>query len=98
MSELTSRESELVSLAAALGSNCLPCMQRHIPEARQAGLTDAEIRAAIELADQVRRVPARLVLDAAHAALDPSQASAARPDSQGKVCPGSTAPVPGPCC
>ncbi len=69
MSELSTRESELVSLGAAVASNCVPCVEHHVPQARQAGLTDAQIRAAIDLADAVRQVPARKVLDAALSAL-----------------------------
>jgi AhpD family alkylhydroperoxidase len=69
MTELTRRERELVALGAAMGCNCAPCVEHHIPEARKAGLTDSQIRAAIELADKVRQVPARKVLDAAMSAL-----------------------------
>jgi len=65
VSHLTPRESELVALGAALGSNCIPCMEHHIPQARKAGLTDAEIDAAIRYADKVRQVPARKVLETA---------------------------------
>jgi AhpD family alkylhydroperoxidase len=70
MTNLTPRESELVALGAATASNCVPCIEHHIPEARKAGLTNSQIRAAIELADKVRQVPARKVLDAAMLALD----------------------------
>lgn len=70
MEQLNWRERELVALGAAMGSNCLPCIDHHIPEARKAGLTDAQIREAIELADTVRQVPARKVLAAATQALD----------------------------
>ncbi|MBI4522198.1 MAG: carboxymuconolactone decarboxylase family protein [Deltaproteobacteria bacterium] len=65
MNHLTPRERELVALGAAMGSNCVPCIEYHIPEARKAGLTDSQISEAIRLADQVRQVPARKVLDAA---------------------------------
>lgn len=64
-STLSPREHELVALGAALASNCVPCIEYHIKEARKAKLTDAEIAAAIELADNIRRVPAGKVLDAA---------------------------------
>jgi AhpD family alkylhydroperoxidase len=64
-STLSPRDSELVALGAALASNCVPCIEYHIKEARKVKLTDAEIAAAIELADKVRRVPAGKVLDAA---------------------------------
>ena len=70
MNELNTRESELVALGAAMGSNCVPCIEHHIPEARKAGLTDVQIRAAIEVADQVRKSPARRVLETAMSVLD----------------------------
>jgi AhpD family alkylhydroperoxidase len=69
MNDLSARESELVALGAAMGSNCVPCIEYHIPEARKAGLSDAQIRAAIEVADRVRQAPARKVLDTACAIL-----------------------------
>lgn len=72
MNELNHRERELVALGAAMGSNCVPCIEYHIPEARKAGLTDAQIAGAIRLADKVRQVPARKVLDTAHRVLGES--------------------------
>jgi AhpD family alkylhydroperoxidase len=69
MTTLTDRERELVSLGAAMGSNCVPCMEHHIPAARKAGLSDAQIVEAVRLADKVRRVPARKVLDVSLAML-----------------------------
>jgi 4-carboxymuconolactone decarboxylase len=63
--ELTARDHELVALGAAIGSNCAPCCEYHIPLARKAGLTDGQIAAALALADRVRQVPARKALDVA---------------------------------
>ena len=65
MDKLSKAEQELVALGAAMGSNCAPCIEYHIPEARKAGLSDQQIREAIGLADKVRQVPARKVLTAA---------------------------------
>lgn len=65
MKKLSSAERELVALGAALGSNCVPCIEYHIPEARKAGISDRKISEAIRLADKVRQVPARKVLGAA---------------------------------
>ena len=65
MSLLTPRERELVSIGAAMGSNCVACIEHHIPASRTAGLTDAQISEAIKLADNVRQIPARRMLDAA---------------------------------
>jgi len=65
MTKLTQRESELVALGAALGSNCVPCIEYLVPQARKTGLTDQEIHAAILHADKIRQVPARKVLETA---------------------------------
>lgn len=65
MNALSPRDRELVALGAAMGSNCVPCVEYHIPESRKAGLVDAEIHAAIQHADRIRQVPARKTLQAA---------------------------------
>lgn len=69
MTELTPRETSLVAIGAALASNCIPCIEHHVPLARKNGLTDAEIFVAIELADRIRQVPARKVLETARSAV-----------------------------
>ncbi len=66
MAHLSQREREVAAIGAAMGSNCVPCIEYHIPEARKAGLSDEEIREAVLLADKVRQVPARKVLEAAN--------------------------------
>jgi 4-carboxymuconolactone decarboxylase len=70
MSELNNREQELVALGAAIASNCVPCIEYHIPEAGRAGLSDSQIKEAVRIADTVRRVPARMVLQTALARID----------------------------
>ncbi len=65
MINLTERDSELVSLGAAMGANCAPCIEFHVPKARKAGLSELEIEAAIKLADKVRQVPAKKTLQTA---------------------------------
>lgn len=76
MTELTPRETSLVALGAALASNCIPCIEHHVPLARKNGLTDAEIFVAIELADRIRQVPARKVLEAARSGVAGGTAAA----------------------
>lgn len=85
MSDLTPRERELVALGAAMGSNCVPCVEYHIPESRKAGLTDAEIHAAIQHADRIRQVPARKTLQTALKLL-PSVADDVRGAGAGAGC------------
>ena len=65
MSDLNPRERELVALGAAMGSNCVPCVEYHVAESRRAGLADTEIHAAIQHADRIQQVPARKTLHAA---------------------------------
>ena len=91
MSELNNRERSLVALGAALASNCIPCIEYHIPGARKAGLDDAEIGRAIRIADTVRQVPARAVLEAAEARIEKSSEGAAEAAGPGCGCGGSHA-------
>ncbi len=70
MPQLSPREIELVAIGAAIGSNCIPCVEYHIGAGKQLGISDDEIRTAIALADKVRRAPARKVLDAAKSAIE----------------------------
>jgi 4-carboxymuconolactone decarboxylase len=88
MSGLNNRERSLVSLGAAIASNCVPCVEYHIPGAKKAGLSDTEINQALEIADKVRQVPARAVLEAALARIDTSSGGSADPASPGCGCAG----------
>jgi AhpD family alkylhydroperoxidase len=67
MTQLTPRDHELVALGAAVAANCIPCVEYHIPKAREAGLSDAELTEVLALADRGRQLPADKVLDAAYA-------------------------------
>lgn len=72
MEHLNRKEKEFVALGAALACNCIPCVINHIREARKSGITDDQIRAAVELAAAVRKMPAVQVVAAAHAQLGDS--------------------------
>jgi AhpD family alkylhydroperoxidase len=86
MSELNEREQTLVGLGAALASNCIPCIEFHIPKARRAGYGEAQIREAVEIADKVRRVPARLVLQTARSRIREAQIDATEDRGAGCAC------------
>ena len=75
---LSARDRELVALGAAMGSNCVPCIEYHIPKAREAGLSDPEISEAIRLSDRVRQVPARKVLEVAFRMVNASDSEIAK--------------------
>ena len=70
---LSEKERELAALGASIGCNCVPCIVYHIAKARQCGLTDHQIRDAVELARRVRDVPANQVLSTALAQLEPDE-------------------------
>ena len=53
MRSLNHREQLLVSLGAAIGSNCVPCVESIVPKAKDAGIEDWELRLAVNTADFV---------------------------------------------
>lgn len=58
MGKLNTKELEMAALGAAVGSNCIPCLEWHYKKCREAGLTADEIREAFEMAVKVKNVPA----------------------------------------
>jgi 4-carboxymuconolactone decarboxylase len=64
MGKLSPIERELVAIGASIASNCIPCVTYHIAKAKKLGLDEELLSEAIELADKVRQVPARAVLEA----------------------------------
>ena len=86
MNKLNNREQSLVALGAAIAANCIPCIEYHIPEAHKAGLDVAEIKKAIQIADKVRRVPARMVMQSAMARIDVSPADPDETSGAGCSC------------
>ena len=97
MNNLSPRERELGALGAAMGSNCVPCIEYHIPEGKKAGFTDPQILEAIQLADRVRQVPARKVLDTALKMLPPTSASA-QANAEGCAAAAPPSGATAPCC
>lgn len=89
MSGLNNREKSLVSLGAAIASNCVPCVEYHIPGAKRAGLSDVEIGVALRIADKVRQVPARTVMETAMARIGTSPDGPADSKGPGCGCTGS---------
>jgi AhpD family alkylhydroperoxidase len=54
--------AELTALAAAVGSNCEPCFKYHYLEAQKLGVSRDDMAKAVELADRVKRAPARNIM------------------------------------
>ena len=45
----------LICIGAATAANCIPCFEHFFGKAREAGITDEEIREATDLASQVKK-------------------------------------------
>lgn len=98
MNTLSPRDRALVALGAALAANCIPCIEHHLPLARTAGLDDDELAEALLLADRIRQVPARKVLEAAHAFMSSPTAEHGNCPLDEPTLPAMTAPPAGKCC
>lgn len=48
------RTTALISVGASVAANCHPCLENHTCKALEAGLTNEEIQAAIEVGKAVR--------------------------------------------
>ncbi len=70
MKSLNQREQLFVALGAAIGSNCVPCVEKIVPKAMAAGIEKRELRLAFNVADHVRQKPAAKVLSTAKAIVD----------------------------
>lgn len=80
----TAQVAELVAIGAAIGSNCEPCFKYHYDQARKLGVSNEDMRRAVDLAQQVKDTPARAMLNLAERLL-------------GKSTP-ATVEAPSPCC
>jgi AhpD family alkylhydroperoxidase len=76
--------AELVAIGAAIACNCEPCFKYHYDQARKLGLSDADMRRAVDMAQMVKDTPARAILKLAE-----RYVGASTPDTTAK---------PGVCC
>ena len=49
------RTKELIAIGASVGAHCQPCLTYHVEKARELGIDDATIRAAIETGHMVEK-------------------------------------------
>ncbi|MTI95499.1 MAG: arsenite efflux transporter metallochaperone ArsD [Firmicutes bacterium] len=59
---LSAQVRELIAIGAAIASNCEPCFRYHYDQARKLGVSKQEMIEAVEVADAVKRAPARNIL------------------------------------
>lgn len=84
----TEQVAELVAIGAAIGCNCEPCFKYHYDQARKLGVSDADMRRAVDLAQMVKDTPARAILKLAERCV-----GAPTPDTAAKQSPCCT-PAP----
>jgi AhpD family alkylhydroperoxidase len=58
----TAQVAELVAIGAAIAANCEPCFKYHYDHARKLGVSDADMRYAVDLAKKVKDTPAQAML------------------------------------
>ena len=46
---------EMIAIGASVTANCIPCIKYHFAKAREVGVTDAEIKAAIQVGKMIRK-------------------------------------------
>ncbi len=68
----TEQVAELVAIGAAIGANCEPCFKYHYDQARKLGVSDLDMRYAVDLAQKVKDTPARAMLMLAERYLGPA--------------------------
>ncbi len=84
----TGQVAELVAIGAAIASNCEPCFKYHYDQARKLGVSDADMRRAVDMAQMVKDTPARAILNLAERIVGKST-----PETVAKQSPCCTAPV-----
>lgn len=68
----TGQVAELVTIGAAIAANCKPCLKYHYNQARKLGVSDLDMRFAVDLAQKVKETPARAMLNLAERYLGPA--------------------------
>ncbi len=76
---LEQKDKELVAIGASIGALCRPCIEHHIPAARDAGLTEPELARAVEVAEATHRTAVELLLRRSRELLDTAEAPADGP-------------------
>lgn len=52
---MNGKVKEMIAIGASVTANCIPCIRYHFAKAREVGLSDAEIKAAVLIGKSVRK-------------------------------------------
>ncbi len=67
---LDEKTKELVAIGAAIGGNCIPCLEWHYKRCMELGIPSKEIQEAINLAKKVKEVPIKKIYEIADQLVD----------------------------
>lgn len=62
---LSEKEKELVAIGAAIGTNCIPCLEWHYKKSTELGFSKQDMQEAIAMAKKVKEVPTGKIYEAA---------------------------------
>ncbi len=89
---LDSRVTELVAIGASVAGHCQPCLAYHVAKARELGIDDAHIRAAIDVGHMVEKGAMSAMRRFSESAISGS------PTDTSDCCSGASAKGDGKCC
>lgn len=90
---MNEKVKELIAVGASVGAHCQPCLEYHVNKAREAGLTDDEIREAITVGHMVEKGAMAAMKQFSAGIFD----AAPQQPASGGCCPGGGAKKGG-CC
>lgn len=89
---ITPQVEELIAIGAAIAANCEPCLDYHVGVARKLGVSDADMRRAVDLAQKVKDAPARAMREQANRLLSGTKTTGVEATAKAAPC---CAPKPG---
>lgn len=63
---LNEKTIELVAIGAAIGGNCIPCLEWHYKKCIELGISKEEIQEAVDMAKKVKEVPIKKIYEVAY--------------------------------
>lgn len=63
---LNEKTIELVAIGAAIGGNCIPCLEWHYKKCIELGISKKEIQEAVDMAKKVKEVPIKNIYEVAN--------------------------------
>lgn len=68
------RTKELIAIGASVGAHCQPCLTYHVEKAREMGISEEDIRAAIDTGHMVEKGAMSAMRKFSASALEPAPA------------------------